>query len=203
MRPLLTAAALLVGLVIGSHLPLYTQIFDQAPIDIPIAPSVLLALAMGTAGLCWWPDALGTSWRRTDPGASRMPVFLRYAVPSACVVGGWLFAVLDSNVTCTADGRERLTLDPTVLSTVDIADAAAEQTTTGYAIRLEFTAEGQRRWEDVTREKVGQFIAFLVDDELLAAPQITQPLTGDSAQLPGPFTSLDQARKVADAIRGN
>lgn len=50
---------------------------------------------------------------------------------------------------------------------------------------------------------MGQFIAFLVDDELLAAPQITQPLTGDSAQLPGPFTSLDQARKVADAIRGN
>ncbi|WP_390827102.1 SecDF P1 head subdomain-containing protein [Lentzea alba] len=132
-----------------------------------------------------------------------MPVFLRYAVPSTCVVGGWPFAVLDSNVKCTADGRERLTLGPTVLSTVDIADAAAEQTTTGYAIRLEFTAEGQRRWEDVTREKVGQFIAFLVDDELLAAPQITQPLTGDSAQLPGPFTSLDQARKVADAIRGN
>lgn len=70
MRPLLTAAALLSGLVIGSHLPLYTRIFDQAPIGVPIAPSVLLALALGILGLCWWLDALGTTWRRTDPSAS-------------------------------------------------------------------------------------------------------------------------------------
>ena len=325
LRPPLTAAALLTGLVIGSHLPLYTRISDQAPIGVPIAPSVLLAFAVGIAGLCWWLDALSTSWRRTDPGAARMPVFLRYAVPSACVVGGWLFAVLwtwsarlrgiylgcpteegrnlpacqsstpesdialkvaadfgftfwsvltvlvvvvtvvvphylrtrslrpvaiaavaalvvlaalwttqspsatlnraraefhlvvktetpspgdctpplDSNVKCAADGSEKLTLGPAVLSTVDIEDATAEQTTTGYAIRLEFTAEGQRRWEDLTRAEVGQFIAFVVNDDLLAAPQITQPLTGASVQLPGPFKSLDQARKVADAIRGN
>ncbi|WP_439661081.1 M48 family metalloprotease [Lentzea sp. HUAS TT2] len=94
LRPLLTAAALLSGLVIGSHLPLYTRIFDQAPIGIPIAPSVLLALVVGTSGLCWWLDALAASWRRTDPGASRMPSFLTYAVPSACLAGGWLFTVL-------------------------------------------------------------------------------------------------------------
>ncbi|MDX8035136.1 M48 family metalloprotease [Lentzea sp. BCCO 10_0856] len=94
LRPLLTAAALLGGLVTGSHLPLYTRIFDQAPIGIPIAPSTLLALALGTAGLCWWLDSLSTSWHQTDPSASRMPTFLRYAVPSACGVGGWLFAVL-------------------------------------------------------------------------------------------------------------
>ena len=325
LRPPLTAAALLGGLVIGSHLPLYTRILDQAPIGIPIAPSELLALALGSVGLCWWLDFLSTSWRRTDPGATRMPAFLRYAVPSACVVGGWLFAVLwtwsarlrgiylgctaeearnlpaclsstpesdvarkvaadfgftfwsvltvlvvlatvavphylrtrslrpvaiasvavlvvlaalwttqsspeplnraraefhlvlktetpspgdctpplDNNVKCSADGTERLTLGPAVMSTVDIEDAAAEQTTTGYAIRLEFTAKGQRRWEDLTRENMGQFIAFLVNDELFAAPQITQPLTGASVQLPGPFKNLDQARKVADEIRGN
>ncbi|MEU0879072.1 M48 family metalloprotease [Lentzea sp. NPDC005914] len=325
LRPLLTAAALLGGLVIGSHLPLYTRIFDEAPIGIPIAPSTLLPFAVGTLGLCWWLDALSTAWRRIDPGASRMPSFLRYAVPAACVAGGWLFAVLwtwsarlrglylgcpteeaknlaicrsptpqsdialkvatdfgftfwsiltvlvvaatlviphylrtrtlrpvavalvavlvvlaalwttqsspppldraraefrlvlktetpapgdctpplDSNVKCSADGNERLTLGPTVLSTVDIADAVAEQTTTGYAIRLEFTSDGQRHWEDTTRANVGRFIAFLVNDELLAAPQITQPLTGASAQLPGPFKTLDQAKKVADAIRGD
>ncbi|WP_434440049.1 M48 family metalloprotease [Lentzea sp. E54] len=94
LRPVLTAAALFGGLVTGSHLPLYTRIFDQAPIGIPIAPSVLLPLAVAMAGLCWWLDALGTSWRHKDPDASRMPSFLTYAVPSACLVGGWLFAVL-------------------------------------------------------------------------------------------------------------
>ncbi|PWK89138.1 peptidase M48-like protein [Lentzea atacamensis] len=328
LRPLLTAAALLAGLVIGSHLPLYTRIFDQAPIGIPIAPSVLLVFALGTSGLCWWLDALSTSWRKSDPSASRMPVFLRFAVPSACLAGGWLFAVLwtwsarlrgvhlacpleeakstpicqsstpqsdialkvaadfgftfwsiltllviaatlvvphhlrtrtlrpaafasaavlvvlaalwttrstaplnraraefrpvletataDASdctkpltdntlplVRCSADGSERLTLGPAAMSTVDIADAAAEQTTTGYAIRLEFTAEGRQRWTDLTRTNVGKRLAFLVDGELLSAPEIRQPLTGGTAQLPGPFTSLDQARKVADAIQGN
>lgn len=324
LRSLFTSAALVGGLVIGSHLPLYTRIFDQAPIGIPIAPSVLLPLALGTFGLCWWLDALGTSWRQTDPSAARMPSFLRYAVPSACVVGGWLFTVLwtwsarlrgiylgcpteeaknlpicqsstpqsdialkvaadfgftfwsvlavlvvaatvavpvylrtrtlqpaafaavavlivlatlwptcsttpvnralaefhpvlktetaygsdytkplASNVKCTADSGEKLTLGPAALSTVDIADAEAERTTTGYAIRLEFTAEGQQRWEDLTRTNAGKRIAFLVNDELLSAPEIIEPLTGDSAELPGPFTTLDQAKKYADAIRGS
>lgn len=327
LRPFLTAAALLAGLVIGSHLPLYTRIFDQAPIGIPIAPSALLALALGTTGLCWWLDALSTSWRTLDPSASRMPVFLRFAVPSACLVGGWLFAVLwtwsarlrgvylacpteeaksapicqsstpqsdialkvatdfgftfwsiltllviaatlvvphylrtrtlrpvaiavaavlvvltalwttrsatplnraraefrpvletatpsgsdcakpltDTTVPlvrCSADGSEKLTLGPVEVSTVDIADAEAERTTTGYAIRLEFTSEGRQRWTDLTRANVGKRIAFLVDGELFAAPEILQPLTGGTAQLPAPFTSLDQARKIADAIRG-
>ncbi|MFD4671643.1 M48 family metalloprotease [Lentzea sp. NPDC058450] len=94
LRALLTAAAVLGGLVIGSHLPLYTRIFDQAPIGIPIALSSLLSLALGTFALCWWLDALGTSWHRIDPGATRMPTFLNYAVPAACLTGGWLFAVL-------------------------------------------------------------------------------------------------------------
>ncbi|MET9630535.1 M48 family metalloprotease [Lentzea sp. NPDC006480] len=323
LRPLLAAAALLSGLVIGSHLPLYTRIFDQAPIGIPIAPSVLLPLALGCLGLCWWLDALSTSWRQSDPGAARVPAFLRFAVPSACLAGGWLFAVLwtwsarlrgvylacpteeakaapicqsatpqsdvalkvaadfgftfwsiltvlvvtatlavphylrtrtlrpaafavvailialaalwttrptaplnraraefrvvtdsvavhaddctkplSDNVRCAADGSEKLTLAPASLSTVDISDATAEDTTTGYAIRIEFTSEGRQRWEELTRANVGKRIAFLVNDELLSAPEISQPLTGGSAQLPGPFTTLDQARKIADAIRG-
>ncbi|HEX8869888.1 MAG TPA: precorrin-3B C(17)-methyltransferase, partial [Lentzea sp.] len=72
----------------------------------------------------------------------------------------------------------------------------------GYALRIEFTSEGRQRWEELTRANVGKRIAFLVNGELLSAPEILQPLTGDSAQLPGPFTTLDQARKLADAIRG-
>jgi hypothetical protein len=36
--------------VLGSHLPLYTRIFGQASIGVPITPSVLLALE--TSGLC-------------------------------------------------------------------------------------------------------------------------------------------------------
>lgn len=353
-RPLLTAAALLGGLVIGSHLPLYTRIFDEAPIGVPIAFSTLLALALGTAGLCWWLDALSTEWRRTDENALRTATFLRFAVPAACLVGGWLFAVLwtwsarlrgaylgcpteeakalpicqsstpqsdialkvaadfgltfwsvltvlvvaatlavprylrtralrpaaltavaalvvlaalwptratapldrartefrpvlDTSspgtpgiakqerqstdpvtqaealaahdctepdplrgkanpalplVTCASDASEKFLLAPALLSTVDIDDAEAERTATGYAIRIELTADGRQRWADLTRANVNKRIAFLVNDELLAAPKILQPLTGSSIQLPGPFTSLDQAEEVAAAIRG-
>jgi preprotein translocase subunit SecD len=49
------------------------------------------------------------------------------------------------------------------MSTVDIADAEAERTTTGYAIRLEVTAEGQQRWAELTLTNVGKRIAFLVN----------------------------------------
>lgn len=48
--------------------------------------------------------------------------------------------------------------------------------------------------------RLGKRLAFLVDDEVLSAPEIMQPLTGDTAQLPGPFTALDQAEEVAAAI---
>jgi preprotein translocase subunit SecD len=106
-------------------------------------------------------------------------------------------------VICAADASEKFVLAPASLSTVDIEDAEAGQTPSGYAVRVRFTAEGQRRWEEFTRTNVGKRIAFLVNDELLSAPEISQPLTGGSAELPGPFTSLDQAKKFADAIRGS
>jgi len=38
---------------------------------------------------------------------------------------------------------------------------------------------------------------------VLPAPAIMQPLTGGTAQLPSPFTTLDQAEEVAAAIRGS
>ena len=311
LRPLITASALLGGLVIGSHLPLYTRIFDQAPIGIPISPSVLPAIALGTLGLCWWLDALGTEWRHTEEakalpicqsstpqfdiarkvGADSgftfwsilavlvvattlvVPHFLRTRTlrPAALIAVAVLVVVaalwttrspatqtnraraefrlvLDTSpalvtnsrtadrqstdrsvqaaaleahdcaqpdplrgkanpafplVTCAHDGTEKYVLAPTSLSTVDIADAEVTETTSGYAITLGFTGEGAKRWQELTRANVNHRLAFLVDDDVLAVPNILQPLTGSSVPMAVPFKTEEDAEEVAAAIRGD
>ncbi|MFF2852962.1 M48 family metalloprotease [Streptomyces sp. NPDC058001] len=93
-RSAATAALVAAGMVTGSWLALYTRISDSRMSGFPMAPSVLVALLGATLLLCGWLTVLGAQWFRGDPRAERMPRFLKLAVPSACVVGGWLIAMV-------------------------------------------------------------------------------------------------------------
>ncbi|GAA2875132.1 hypothetical protein GCM10010517_35960 [Streptosporangium fragile] len=87
------AAALTVGLPVGSHLAVFTRVSGRGLTGIPPNPLLLAVLAGGALLLCGWLAALGAAWRRGDPQARRVPRFLALAVPAACAVGGWLFAM--------------------------------------------------------------------------------------------------------------
>ncbi|HEX6344495.1 SecDF P1 head subdomain-containing protein [Umezawaea sp.] len=93
-RPFRSAAALAVGLVLGSYLALFPAVFTFGAGAVPLRPSPLVALVLGAVLLCLWLAAVGRARYRVDPRARRVPGFLAYAVPAAALVGGWLFAVL-------------------------------------------------------------------------------------------------------------
>ncbi|HVK23513.1 MAG TPA: M48 family metalloprotease [Actinokineospora sp.] len=92
--PVLFAAALFAGLLVGSHLSPYTRISRRGPTGIPLSAPLLVWFAVGAVALCLWLHTLGTARARTDPEARRLDRFLVLAGTCAAIVGGWLIAAL-------------------------------------------------------------------------------------------------------------
>ena len=80
-----------------------------------------------------------------------------------------------------------------VLTGRDLVDAqAAFDARTGEpVITFRFSAEGARRFAQVTQENVGNPFAIVFDNEVLSAPIIREPILGGSGQISGSFTVQD------------
>lgn len=62
-------------------------------------------------------------------------------------------------------------------------------------IALDFTAEGERKFEEITERNVGKPLAIFLDDVLLTAPTVQQKIVGGNAVITGDF-SLEDARLI-------
>lgn len=67
-------------------------------------------------------------------------------------------------------------------------------------VDLTFNSEGGREFGRVTQENVGQPFAIILDDEVLSAPRINEPILGGNAQISGSFT-VQTANDLAIALR--
>jgi preprotein translocase subunit SecD len=63
-----------------------------------------------------------------------------------------------------------------------------------------FNGHGTRRFAHVTEENVGKPFAIVLDDRVISAPVIREPITGGSVQISGNFT-LEEANGVAMQLR--
>jgi preprotein translocase subunit SecD len=63
-----------------------------------------------------------------------------------------------------------------------------------------FNGRGTRRFAHVTEENVGKPFAIVLDDKVISAPVIREPITGGSVQISGNFT-LEEANSVAMLLR--
>ncbi|MET3908743.1 preprotein translocase subunit SecD [Bradyrhizobium sp. S3.3.6] len=63
-----------------------------------------------------------------------------------------------------------------------------------------FNGRGTRRLAHVTEEDVGRSFAIVLDDKVISAPVIREPITGGSVQISGNFT-LEEANSVAMLLR--
>ncbi|WP_448044555.1 SecDF P1 head subdomain-containing protein [Bradyrhizobium liaoningense] len=63
-----------------------------------------------------------------------------------------------------------------------------------------FNGRGTRRFAHVTAENVGRPFAIVLDDKVISAPVIREPITGGSGQIAGNFT-LEEANSVAMLLR--
>jgi preprotein translocase subunit SecD len=84
----------------------------------------------------------------------------------------------------------------------DIVDAAPgfDQVTKEPIVIFRFNASGTRRFAQVTEANVGRPFAVVLDNDVLAAPVIREPILGGSGQISGRFT-LEDAYTVAMLLR--
>jgi preprotein translocase subunit SecD len=107
-------------------------------------------------------------------------------------------------VACDQDGLAKYVLGPTFLDGTQIADAgsAPDPQGVGYVVTLDFESAGGRTWADYTEANVGQMAAFVLDTEVVSAPEIQGAITGQTQITGGEggFTS-SEAQSLADVLK--
>jgi len=89
----------------------------------------------------------------------------------------------------------------TIISGDDLIDARLTQDENQQpAVSIKFNATGGRKFAQVTRENVGKPFAMVLDNSVLSAPNINEPILGGSAIINGNFTT-DSANQLAIALR--
>jgi len=84
----------------------------------------------------------------------------------------------------------------------DLVDAQPgfQQQTQEPIVTFRLTTSGARRFGEVTTQNVGRPFAIVLDDEVISAPVIREPITGGSGQISGSFT-VEGANDLAILLR--
>jgi preprotein translocase subunit SecD len=89
----------------------------------------------------------------------------------------------------------------TIISGDQLADARQSYAPDGQPnVTINFNAEGGRRFARVTQENVNKPFAIIVDNQVISAPNINEPILGGTASISGGFT-VDSANQLAIALR--
>ncbi|WP_210356800.1 MULTISPECIES: protein translocase subunit SecD [Sphingomonas] len=89
-----------------------------------------------------------------------------------------------------------------IISGDQLADArqAFDQQTNQPNVQITFNAVGGNRFARITQQNVGKPFAIIVDNKVISAPNINEPILGGSAVINGGFT-VDSANQLAIALR--
>jgi preprotein translocase subunit SecD len=88
-----------------------------------------------------------------------------------------------------------------VVTGEDLVDAQPAFDQNGQpAVDFRFNPQGARAFGDYTAANVGQPFAIVLDEEVISAPVIRQPITGGSGQISGSFT-VEAATELAVLLR--
>ena len=89
-----------------------------------------------------------------------------------------------------------------LVSGEDLTDAQPgfDQRTSEPIVTFRFNTNGARRFAQVTQENVGRPFAIVLDNEVISAPVIREPILGGSGQISGSFT-VESANDLAILLR--
>ncbi len=84
----------------------------------------------------------------------------------------------------------------------DLKDAQAAPGTGGQgaSVSLEFNDEGAKLFAAATAANVGKQIAIIIDNEVISAPNVDEPIPSGKAQISGSFTA-EEAQNLAVLLR--
>ena len=106
-----------------------------------------------------------------------------------------------SQVLPLADGTGGMAVTRRVMVSGDqLVDAKQEFDQDGQpVVSITFNAAGARRFGNVTRENVNKPFAIILDERILSAPNITEPILGGQARITGNFT-VESANQLAVSL---
>ncbi|MFC5068976.1 protein translocase subunit SecD [Flaviflagellibacter deserti] len=84
----------------------------------------------------------------------------------------------------------------------DLVDAQPgfSQQTNEPIVSFRFNSNGARRFATATQQNVGKPFAIVLDNKVISAPRINEPITGGSGQISGSFT-VESANNLAILLR--
>ena len=105
-------------------------------------------------------------------------------------------------VTCSQDGKQVYLLDKSIISGEQIANATSglDQQQGQNVVDVEFKSDAAKVWADFTAANVGVQTAFVLDSQVVSAPQIQEAIPGGRTQITGNFTA-DSARELANVLK--
>ncbi|HKR48833.1 MAG TPA: protein translocase subunit SecD, partial [Pseudonocardiaceae bacterium] len=106
-------------------------------------------------------------------------------------------------ITCDQDRTAKYLLGPAFMSGEQIANASSglNYEGTGYEVRLDLNRQGEDIWSPYTANNVGKQAAFVLDTEVVSAPQINGPIPpGQQTSITGSFTQAE-AKNLADILK--
>jgi SecD/SecF fusion protein len=100
------------------------------------------------------------------------------------------------------EGNSFPVLDRVEISGDRLSDARVsfDPNTHEPVVSFRFDSAGATRFAEITRQNVGNPFAIVLDDKVLSAPVIREPITGGSGQISGNF-SADSATTLAAMLR--
>jgi preprotein translocase subunit SecD len=101
------------------------------------------------------------------------------------------------------EGKQPYLIEKRVMvSGEDLTDAQPgfDQRTSEPIVSFKFNISGARKFAQVTQENVGRPFAIVLDNEVISAPTIREPILGGSGQISGSFT-VQQANDLAILLR--
>ncbi|MGU3493790.1 protein translocase subunit SecD [Xanthobacteraceae bacterium A53D] len=108
----------------------------------------------------------------------------------------------DSDVLQSKDGIPYLVEKQVRVSGEDLIDAQPgfDQNTREPLVTFRFNSNGARRFAATTQEAVGRPFAIVLDNQVISAPVIREPILAGSGQISGSFT-VQQANDLAILLR--
>ena len=100
-------------------------------------------------------------------------------------------------------GGQRVPVERRVIvSGEDLTDAQPgfDSRTNEPIVNFRFNLRGAQRFGETTTQNVGRPLAIVLDNEVISAPRILQPITGGSGQISGGFT-VQEANDLAVLLR--
>ncbi len=92
--------------------------------------------------------------------------------------------------------------DRIIVSGENLVDAQTsfDQRTNEPIVSFRFDSQGATRFGQATQQNVGRLFAIILDNQVISAPQIREPILGGTGQISGNFT-VDSANNLAVLLR--